>query len=235
MKLVIFDIDGTILDSVSADDECFIQAFKDLHQIDLTNADWNNFKHVTDAGLTIEIFERYFQRTPSDLEVNTLKIHFCNLLKQRVDEFTEIKNALAFIRLLSYESDLEIGFATGGWRASAEMKCKAIGLDLNEFIVKSSNDHFSRTRIIELVTTEALDKNRIRQFDSITYFGDGLWDLRATQELGIEFVGVDFCNSDKLRTAGVERIIKNYAEPSPIRKWINEKLTGNTVPPLAGQ
>ena len=229
MKLIIFDIDGTILDSVNADDDCFIQTFEDLHQIDLTNADWNNFKHVTDAGLTIEIFERYFNRVPSDLEMNTLKIHFCELLKQRIDEFTEIKDALAFINLLSNESDIEIGFATGGWGESAEIKCKSIGFDLNEFIVKSSNDHFDRTRIIDLVTIDALNKNRIKQFESIIYFGDGLWDLKATEELGIEFIGVDFYNSDKLRTAKVDRIIKNYVEPSKLLKWINEKTPGNTV------
>ena len=33
MKLLIFDIDGTILDSTEADDQCFIQTFKDLYQI----------------------------------------------------------------------------------------------------------------------------------------------------------------------------------------------------------
>lgn len=57
MKLIIFDIDGTILDSVNADDKCFIQTFKDLYQIDLTNADWNDFTNVTDTGLTNEIFK----------------------------------------------------------------------------------------------------------------------------------------------------------------------------------
>jgi len=229
MKLIIFDIDGTILDSVNADDDCFVKTFKDLYQIDLINTDWNDFKNVTDTGLTIEIFERWFNRLPSEEEINTIKTHFCKLLKQRIIEFSEIENALSFIKLLSKESDFEIGFATGGWKESAELKCNSIGFNLNEFILKSSNDHFNRAKIIDLVIMDALDKNRIEQFESIIYFGDGLWDLRTTYKLGIEFIGVDFYNSNKLHKAGVKKIIKNYVESNKILNWIKEKTPGNTV------
>ena len=39
-----------------------------------------------------------------------------------------------------------------------------IGLNLNEFIVKSSNDHFNRAKIIELVIKDAMEKNNNEQF-----------------------------------------------------------------------
>ena len=29
MKLVVFDIDGTLLDNLAAEDECFVQALRD--------------------------------------------------------------------------------------------------------------------------------------------------------------------------------------------------------------
>ena len=48
MKLVLFDIDGTLINSVKTDDECFVQTFDELYDIDLTKANWNEYTHVTD-------------------------------------------------------------------------------------------------------------------------------------------------------------------------------------------
>jgi len=217
MKLIIFDIDGTILNSVNTDDECFIKTIYNLYKIDLRNADWNDFKNVTDTGLTIEIFEKWFNRIPSKEEIKTIKTHFYNLLKQRTNEFTEIENALSFINQLSVKPDFEIGFATGGWGETAELKCSSIGLNLNDFIFKSSNDHFNRGKIIELVIKDALDKSRNKKYESILYFGDGLWDLKSTIELEIDFIGVDFKGNNKLHNAGVKKIISNYVELCGIR------------------
>ncbi|GAA4959128.1 HAD family hydrolase [Algibacter aquimarinus] len=220
MKLIIFDIDGTIIDSVNTDDDCFIETFYNLHQIDLTNVDWTNFKNITDIGLTIEIFQKYYNRLPSTKEIELIKNHFFELLNNRKEEFTEIKDSLSFINYISKIPDFQIGFATGGWKETAELKCNYVGLDLDEFIFKSSNYHFNRAKIIERVIDEALTKNNINQFETIFYFGDGIWDLKATEELDIEFIGVDFKKNNKLKKAGVKRIIENYETQSKIMNWI---------------
>jgi len=229
MKLIIFDIDGTILDSVNADDKCFIQTFKDLYQIDLTDADWNNYINVTDTGLTIEIFEKWFNREPKKGEIKNIKSYFKNLLKERTQQFTEIEKSLSFIKLTSINPDFEIGFATGGWKETAELKCNSVGLNLNDYIFKSSNDHYNRGKIIELVIKEALENHNKKEFESITYFGDGLWDFNATQTLGIDFIGVDFRNNGKLINSGAEKVIENFIESQKILNWINEKTPGNIV------
>jgi beta-phosphoglucomutase-like phosphatase (HAD superfamily) len=51
MKLLIFDIDGTLTDTKRVDDECFINAFQDEYGVILTNTDWTTFVNVTDTGL----------------------------------------------------------------------------------------------------------------------------------------------------------------------------------------
>ncbi|WP_303316115.1 HAD hydrolase-like protein [Flavivirga abyssicola] len=227
MKLIIFDIDGTILDSVNADDWCFIQTFKDLFQIDLEHVNWNDFKNVTDQGITEEIFERWLKRMPEKQEVETIKKHYKNLLKEKANEFKEIDNALSFIELLADSDDFEIGFATGGWQETARLKCSSVGFNLNNFIFKSSSHHYNRAKIIELVIKEAMDKNKHVQYESILYFGDGLWDLKATKELGIDFIGVDFNENNKLRNAGVKKVIKNYVEPDKVMNLIQESTPVN--------
>lgn len=56
MKLVIFGIDGTLCDFNNIDDTCFIQAFKDIFDIDITETNWDSYEHVTDTGITNRIF-----------------------------------------------------------------------------------------------------------------------------------------------------------------------------------
>lgn len=221
MKLILFDIDGTILDSVNADDTCFIQTFKDLYQIDLAGVNWNDFKNVTDTGLTIEIFEKWFNRAPKQEEIEAIKLHFKNLLEANIQQCKVIEKALDFIELISNHPNFEIGFATGGWKETAKLKCSSVGLNLRDFIFKSSNDHYNRAKIIELVIKEALNKHNIKAFESITYFGDGLWDFETTRTLGIDFIGVDYKTKGTLTNKGIKHVIKDFTEVEKILNWIN--------------
>jgi FMN phosphatase YigB (HAD superfamily) len=186
MELIIFDIDGTILDSLNADDKCFVQTFKDLYQIDLANTDWNDFKNVTDTGLTNEFFGKWLNRVPEKEEIETIKAHFKSLLNNCAYEFTKIEKSLTFIKSLSNKPDFEIGLATGGWKETAELKCNSIGPNLNEFIFKSSNNHFNRAKIIELVINDVLDKiimNNLNLF-CISVMGFGI----SKQQLNLELI-----------------------------------------------
>ena len=140
-----------------------------------------------------------------------------------------VKKSLSFINLTSNRTDFEIGFATGGWKETAELKCNSVGLNLNDYIFKSSNDHYDRGKIIDFVIKKALEKHNVKEFESITYFGDGLWDFTTTQTLGIDFIGVDFKNNTRLINIGAEKVIEDYTEPEKILNWINEKTPGNKV------
>ncbi len=222
MDLILFDIDGTLVDSVKTDDECFIQTFKDLHDIDLSGADWNNFKNVTDSGLTSEIFEKNFNRQPSEEEVGKLKTHFYELLKKRIIDITEINGATTALKFLSDLADISIALATGGWRETAELKLSAIKFDSSMLTLVSANEHFTRSEIIRLAIEESLKKEQVMQFESITYIGDGLWDFRTAQTLGINFIGVDHQRNDKLLEAGASNVLNDLVNVHHIIEWVKE-------------
>jgi hypothetical protein len=74
-----------------------------------------------------------------------------------------------------------------------------------------------------------LSQHSITEFESITYFGDGLWDFKTTQVLEINFIGVDFKNNRGLTNFGAEKVIENFIESENILNWINERSSGNTV------
>ena len=219
MNLIIFDIDGTLVDSVKVDDQCFIRSFKDLHNIDLSRADWNNFEYVTDRGLTNEIFRTHFKRTPSEEEIIELKSYFYNLLEQRIDEIAEISGATQILNNLIERSDYLIAFATGGWRETALLKLNSVGLALGEATLISSNDHFDRSEITKLAIQETLTKSGLIKFDTITYIGDGLWDFNSALQLGINFIGIDSQRNNQLLNAGAVQVINNLEDLEQIIAW----------------
>ena len=55
MNLAIFDIDGTLTESVAVDELCFVQAFRDVLDIGSINTNWLDYHFQTDSGLTLEI------------------------------------------------------------------------------------------------------------------------------------------------------------------------------------
>lgn len=209
MKLFIFDIDGTIIDSVKTDDKCFIDTFRQLYNIDLSNVNWSDFKNVTDTGLTIEIFEKYFNKTPSQAEINNIKNHFLSLLKNYENDFKEIDGAINFIDSLQ-EDGYAITFATGGWKETALFKCKSINFNIEKYIFKSSSDNYKRKEIIQLAIREATKYNN--HFEKIFYFGDGIWDYKAAKSLNIEFIGIDFKKNNKLINLEIKNIINDYSK-----------------------
>ncbi|WP_422361069.1 HAD family hydrolase [Reichenbachiella sp.] len=210
MNLVIFDIDGTVVNSVAADDECFIQTFRDLHQIDLLGSNWSDFEHVTDSGLTNEIFQSRLNRFPADEEVKNIQNYFFDLLSLRQSEFKEIRGASDFIVKLGEREDFFVAFATGGWGRTAWLKLQCLGLPMKNYIIRSADDHFKRTEITKLAIEASKEKVGNKKFESITYFGDGQWDLEASKELNINFIGVDSDGNEKLNDLGAEIVIRDY-------------------------
>lgn len=219
MNLIVFDIDGTIVDSVQVDDFCFKKSFQRIHDIDISNADWSNFKHVTDSGLAHEIFEAHYGIAPTASEILKLKRYFYRLLEQRIHEITEIKGARKTLLLLMENPEFSIAFATGGWRETALLKLSAIGFELGEITLVSADEHFSRSEITRLAIDNTLSKAGLNEFKTITYVGDGLWDFKTTTELGINFIGIDSHQNNKLMNAGATRVMPNLEDIMQIMSW----------------
>ena len=212
MKLHLFDLDGTLLDSVKADDACFIQAFYDLYEIDLSQANWNEFTHVTDSGLFQEIFEKGRGRSPLAEELAAFKDLFFQLLAKRSAQFRAIPGALAYLQFLEKTEGQALAFATGGWRHTALLKTHSVGFALENYVLKTADDHISRTDIMRAAMEAALAQNQLDFFREVVYYGDGLWDLRATNDLGLDFIGVDHHQKGELASAGVQTVIRDFRE-----------------------
>jgi hypothetical protein len=97
----------------------------------------------------------------------------------------EIPGARQFIAGLRASNSHCIAYATGGWSASASIKLESAGFPLHGIPLASSDDYPDR----ETIMVHALNQLG-SEFQSVTYYGDGVWDEVASRNLGWQFVPV---------------------------------------------
>lgn len=187
MHAVIFDIDGTLLQSASVDDALYRQAVRDtLGELQL-RATLDDYEYVTDTGILWSILDdNELERNAQRLD--EVRTRFVELLKEYVDAhgpFCEIPGAREMLQALVASPTHVVAMATGGWRESAELKLQTAAIDWAGIPLATANDHFERTAIMRFAL-EQLGSS----FDSVSYYGDGPWDRKACAELGWHFIAV---------------------------------------------
>ena len=184
MHHVMFDIDGTLVESYELDSECFINAVKDVTGIGI-DSNWSKYQHVTDSGILSEIIGLNNISNAQEVHDEVKKV-FIKQLEQSIKEnaFHQVPGASSFVSLLNSMSNVMVSFATGGWYESAVLKLKSAGIDFSQMPFASSNDHISRIEIMKIAAARA----NAGKSSSCTYFGDGSWDKEACQQLGFNFV-----------------------------------------------
>jgi FMN phosphatase YigB (HAD superfamily) len=182
---VMFDVDGTLVLSDEFDGDCYIEAVYDVlgHSLD---ADWTKYTHITDAGILDQhISENVLHAQRNEIRADvkkafTEKIASC-LKKIPVQQ---VPGASDFISELRRLKNISLSIATGGWYETALMKLESACIDITDIPIASSNDHFSRPRIMEIAKEKTIGKTNA----PCTYFGDGKWDKKACEVLGYYFV-----------------------------------------------
>lgn len=190
MHLIAFDIDGTLVNSHEFDSELFVQAVRTVLGIEIDD-EWSAYRHVTDGGILNEIIDN------AGLKADRLRIHsevkrtFAGLvadyLNQRGGRLPEIPGARAFLDRLKSRPDVAVALATGGWEETARMKLKAAGMDPDEPCFASGTDAIRRVEIMQIAEQRALGGRRASRR---TYFGDGIWDKKASLDLGYDFIAI---------------------------------------------
>lgn len=181
MITIIFDIDGTLIESTRFDNACFIAAVRELMGADAyIRDDWSGYRHVTDSGILAEIAEENNFALDAR-KYAAVRASFFGRIKDHLDSNPCIPRpgAVELINQLRHDDSIRLGFATGGWRRSALMKLKQAGFDFDPATLFSSDDHHERVEIM-LACRDHIDGSG----GPIVYVGDAPWDQKATASLG---------------------------------------------------
>jgi phosphoglycolate phosphatase-like HAD superfamily hydrolase len=221
MNLVIFDIDGTLTQSVAVDEWCFVQAFRDVLGIDQINTNWLDYEFQTDSGLTLEICRKHLGRDPSVAEIGLLQSRFVQRLRDGVDgagkSILEIPGAAALLNCLRAHPGWHIAIATGGWKESARFKLASASLPVDIFPWANADDALDRVDILRIAIGRAKQIYGEDAFEKTVYVGDGVWDARAARSLGIGFLGIAAGNkSARLLNEGASFVLADFANPGQV-------------------
>jgi phosphoglycolate phosphatase-like HAD superfamily hydrolase len=228
MKLVIFDIDGTLTETNEVDDECFVRAFAASHQIYDIETDWTKYRHVTDSGIVSEIFNQKFGRPLSDQDFSAFKRCFIENLSEFASEdktlFAEVPGAKAMLEKLKQENDWAIALATGCFYDSAAFKLEKAKIYIEDFPIAAADDAASREEILQIAIEKSLKHYRQTEFEKIVSVGDGIWDARTAENLNLDFIGVAHSgkSAGKLREEGAEFIVEDFKDYEIFFEYLNK-------------
>jgi len=227
MKLAIFDIDGTLTNTNNVDDECFIEALAESQGITQINTNWAAYAHTTDSGITLQIFQEKFGRTPETTELSRFKSCFVKKLSQQYQSnssrFAEIVGATGALNRLQREADWAVAIATGCWCESALLKLTVAAIDIDGIPAAYAEDGLSREEILEAAVARSLRKHALDRFEKIVSIGDGVWDVRAARRLNFAFLGVTSGESyTKLQQMGAKHLIEDFSDYNRLIELLNE-------------
>ena len=228
MKLVIFDVDGTLIFSEKKDSLAFAATYEKIYRLPFPTIDWRTYPHVTDTTIFDSAIRQHFGRPSNEPEIARFLEQYVALLQDNrrtaPDAYQEVPGARQAITALEQDDRYLVGVATGGWKRSAEIKLQHVGISIGHRFFSGADGKIEREHIIEEVVSEA-EAFIGGSFSKIIYIGDAVWDVQTTRNLQMDFIGVrrrgDF---SLLQKEGVRHIIRDYRDYTGFLRLLEEAV-----------
>lgn len=210
MPIAVFDIDGTLTDTLHVDIECYETAIRAELGLEIPS-DWSTFDEVTDTAILATACERQGVPVPEPAVEERIALLVAQLLAEAFletpERFRPIPGATEVFGRLE-EAGWKVAMATGAWRPSALVKLDGAGIPHDGVPLASSSDHPARAEIIRHAVRAASSDP-----SPVFYVGDGVWDGRAAGSLGYSFVGVARGpRCDELRGVGAVAVFPDFSD-----------------------
>ncbi len=221
MKLLVFDVDGTLTATNRVDGHSFLSAVRAVLPVN-TDLKWSEFTEVTAAAILRELWAKYSTEEYDVVEADVQR-HFFSHLETAVasdpESFLPIRGAQEVFAKVRH-AGWTPAIATGGWRRSAELKLATAGIATRGVALATASEHERRADIIRRavrIAAEGAEPQRI------VYVGDGSWDVRASRELGIGFVGRGGPDrSKRLHELGASAVVPDFADADALIAVLSE-------------
>jgi phosphoglycolate phosphatase-like HAD superfamily hydrolase len=227
-KLVLFDIDGTLLKGESkVHFNSFIEGFKKILKMDV-NPDEINHSGKTDKRIILELAERYgIPRKKVLSKLNEIYKIMIDFYKKNVNSDDGIKpndNVEKLISILKKKGYI-LGLLTGNLEGIARTK---IGkFDLNKYFSFGSFGQISenRSELLEDVIKQVESKFRVNlSKENVFVFGDTRFDVEGGKEIGVKTIAIATgkYTFEDLKKYNPDYVFKDFSDIDKIIKIIDK-------------
>ena len=191
--IVLFDVDGTLLDSSGAGKRSLQRTFQELHGIPDAFAGYN-FIGCTDLGIVADAFEMHLKREPTQEETEAACERYLALLETELGRPGVQVRMMPGIRPLLErlnQAGVTVGMATGNLRRGADLKLGYAGIGgLLPFggFGSDCRDRAELTRLAAVRGREARGEDV--PGDRILVVGDSPLDIKAAHAAGLHVLSV---------------------------------------------
>ena len=217
-RLVLWDIDGTLVDSAGLGGEAFYAAFERVTGAPVTKL--VPFAGRTDLEIALDLLEtagiEHSEQLLDDFEreLTAAMAERAELVRDRGRAFPGVRDAL--VRLGS-ERDVTQSLLTGNIAPNARVKLAAFGLHelIDMEIGAYGSDHQRRGELVAVARRKALDLRGVA-FDTreIVLIGDTPLDVAAAIEGGARAVGVATgpYETAELKHSGADAVLEDLSD-----------------------
>ncbi|HET7208769.1 MAG TPA: HAD family phosphatase [Terriglobales bacterium] len=211
----LFDLDGTLIDSVYEHVLAWREALREL-DIDLST--WRIHRRVgMSGGLILNALQRETGRKLSNDEAERLKRLHTEAFFKRIDQVRPLPGAKELLHALT---DLAVpwAIATSGKKEEAGRAIKS--LDCGDRVQLVTRDDASHGKPFPDLFLTAAERLKV-SIQHCIVVGDSVWDLLASRRAHALGVGL-LCGGygeDELYEAGAYRV---YADPAELLKHVDE-------------
>ena len=208
--LVLFDIDGTLLDLHGAGRKSFTLALKEVFNWD-DDLGYISFAGATDLDVLDQIFRRN-NRVMSGDDVSRFFEALPRILRKASNgiEATIYPGVPELINTLSTHPDVMIGLVTGNIEACARIKLEKAGLHGHFQLGAFGHEHGDRKEIARLAKSRAKAQlSPGASFTNMYLIGDTPSDVAAAQHIGAIAIAVatGHYDVDALKAAGADHVV----------------------------
>jgi HAD superfamily hydrolase (TIGR01549 family) len=215
MKALIFDLDGTLVDSVYTHTLAWQKSLTDFG---IPCPAWAIHRRIGMSGtLLVKAIAREQRRRLSESDIERLDKRHVQLFRKLAPNYAPLPGA---VELLTYlrKSKIAHGIATSGKRAEIKSALKALSVSKTTLVVDGDMVHEVKPEPDLFLLCQ--QKLNVKRADCLVV-GDAVWDIHAARRSGILSVGLlsGGFGEQELYNAGAMRV---YQDANALHQAMNE-------------